>query len=105
VGQWDSIKEKMVWESMERGEVMQNLEGVVQGKLHVDQQSNTHVQRPKMLGDYVEENGVMHGSQFGKVAIEKFSNSSWKSAVRSPDSVGKEEGDMILRGKRKKQGE
>ncbi|KAE8008793.1 hypothetical protein FH972_005269 [Carpinus fangiana] len=95
----------MVWESMERGGVMQQLEDVVQGNLKVAEHLNTPVQRPKMLGNNVEVNGNLHGSQFGKVATETLSNSSWKSATQNTDFNGRGVGETALRGKRKKQGE
>ena len=61
---------------MERDGVLQRLDGVLSGSLHVDQLLKTHVHHSKEQGGYVGDVGVVHGSLVAKPYPYKLSQTS-----------------------------
>jgi hypothetical protein len=89
VGQWDSIKEKMVWESMEKNKGLQGIDGAVMEGLHVGQGANTTVNLGPNKGAYVEEIGAVYGHMHEKSTSGNTSQLRWKRAGRIDKDVGK----------------
>jgi hypothetical protein len=97
VGQWDSIKEKMVWESMEKDTGQHGTKGVVIGGGHVGQLS-------KKLG-HVDHTARVHVETMGAETVhgpEANTPTCLKRSVRSHEGMS-QYGDVVpLTGKRRK---
>ncbi|KAE8055722.1 hypothetical protein FH972_012544 [Carpinus fangiana] len=89
VGQWDSIKEKMVWESMEKNKGRQGIDGAVMEGLHVGQVAKTTVNLGPNKGAYVDEDGAVYGHMHDKSISGNKSQLRWKRAGRIDKDVGK----------------
>jgi hypothetical protein len=68
-GQWDSIKEKMVWESMEKNKGLPGMDGAVMEGLHVGQAAKTSVLLGSKKGAHVDDEGAVFGHMHDKVIL------------------------------------
>jgi hypothetical protein len=102
IGQWDSIKEKMVWAFMEGDEEKQHDGTAGRGRLHVVQQKQNMAINEKEEGVYVEGEEAMHGPMKSPLLATAPTQTSWKRSLCSPDGSDNDEGDRIQTGKRKK---
>jgi hypothetical protein len=101
VGQWDSIKEKMVWAYMEGdGETLHG-KSLVKGSLHVAQKQNFVELNGKEEGHDVEGGTAMHGNTLAPPFPTMHAQTSGKRCLNFPDDEECDEGRMQT-GKRKK---
>jgi hypothetical protein len=102
VGQWDSIKEKMVWAFMEGDGNLLSAEGAVQESHHVEQQKHELAASANEKQIYVEAKGTLHGLEKYTPSPLDPAQASWKRCYRSPARSDSNEGDSVQPGKRKK---
>jgi hypothetical protein len=102
LGQWDSIKEKMVWAFMEGDEDMQHDGNAGRGNLHVVQQKQNMANNGKEKGHYVEREEALHGPRMSPLLATAPIQTSWKRSLCSPDGSDNDEGDQYKLEKERK---
>jgi hypothetical protein len=104
VGQRDTIREKMVWETLERDSDVADLGGKLWELDHMDSTKSTHVRKSHEKGISTSGGGMLHGNNPLQTPTRGPHTKQRGRVTRSTKNIRNGNGNEDLKGKRKVEG-